>query len=225
MSMMRITSLLAATVVLATAWLGPLPDLAARSFAAHMTMHMAVVAVAAPLMAIAIAGSALDPARARPRLFAPVPASIIELVVVWAWHVPVLHHAARGQPGALIVEQASFLVAGLLLWIAAVGGTRAHHRFRAGPGIVALLFTSMHMTLLGALFALATRPLFEHAIRAEGVPAALADQHLGGAIMLLVGGASYLAGGLWLTAGMVRAPALSGRSESKGPSLRRKVAS
>ena len=28
----------------------------------------------------------------------------------------------------------------------------------------------------------------------------LHDQHLGGAIMLLVGGVSYLAGGLWLTA-------------------------
>ena len=34
--------------------------------------------------------------------------------------------------------------------------------------------------------------------------AALADQHLGGAIMLLVGGVAYLAGGLWLTAGLLR---------------------
>jgi putative membrane protein len=32
----------------------------------------------------------------------------------------------------------------------------------------------------------------------------LSDQHLGGAIMLIVGGASYLAGGLWLTALLVR---------------------
>jgi putative membrane protein len=33
---------------------------------------------------------------------------------------------------------------------------------------------------------------------------ALDDQHLGGAIMLVVGGVSYLAGGLWLTARLVR---------------------
>jgi len=48
-------------------------------------------------------------------------------------------------------------------------------------------------------------PLFEHA---HGAGAAgigpLADQHLGGAIMLLVGGVSYLAGGLWLAAGLLR---------------------
>jgi putative membrane protein len=33
----------------------------------------------------------------------------------------------------------------------------------------------------------------------------LDDQHLGGAIMLLVGGVAYLAGGVWLTAGLLRA--------------------
>jgi putative membrane protein len=203
---MRITLLLAAVAVLAMAWLGPLPDLAQRSFAAHMTMHMAVVAVAAPLMAMAVSGSTVDPARAMARLFAPIPASIVELVVVWAWHAPVLHHAARHQTGVLVIEQASFLAAGFLLWIAAVGGARQQHRFRAGPGVIALLFTSMHMTLLGALFALANRPLFQDAINEQDALSALADQHLGGAIMLLVGGASYLFGGLWLTAGVLRGP-------------------
>jgi putative membrane protein len=59
------------------------------------------------------------------------------------------------------------------------------------------------MTLLGALFALASRPLFQHAATA-GEAGVLADQHLGGAIMLIAGGASYLAGGLWLAGRMVR---------------------
>ena len=203
---MRIALLLAAVAVLGIAWLGPLPDLARQSFAAHMTMHMAVVAAAAPLMAFAASGSTVDPARVMPRLLAPIPASVIELVVVWAWHAPVLHHAARHQTGALVIEQGSFLVAGLLLWIAAFGGAREQRRFRAGPGVIALLFTSMHMTLLGALFALSNRPLFQHPMSEQGARAALADQHLGGAIMLLVGGASYLVGGLWLTSGMLRAP-------------------
>ena len=203
---MRMAFMLAAVAVLAVAWLGPLPDLARQSFAAHMTMHMAVVAVAAPLMAMAVSGSQVDPARAMPRLFAPIPASMIELVVVWTWHAPVLHHAARHQTGTLVIEQVTFLAAGLLLWIAAFGGARDQHRFRAGPGIIALLFTSMHMTLLGALFALANRPVFQHATNEPVALAALADQHLGGAIMLLVGGASYLFGGLWLTAGVLRGP-------------------
>jgi putative membrane protein len=194
-----------ALLVLGFAWLGPLPQLARQSFAAHMTLHMAVVAVGAPLIALAISGTARDPVRVMPRLFAPIPASLIELVVIWAWHTPALHLVARHEAWALVLEQASFLAAGCLLWIAACGGDHAQKRIRAGPGVVALLFTSMHMTLLGALFALATRPLFLHGGQdAAFSGSALADQHLGGAIMLLVGGASYLLGGVWLTAGMLR---------------------
>jgi putative membrane protein len=65
---------------------------------------------------------------------------------------------------------------------------------------VALLLTFMHMTLLGALLALSSRALYAH----DHVgPAALDDQHLGGALMLLGGGA-YLVGGLWLTARLLR---------------------
>jgi putative membrane protein len=203
MPVMRTGSLVAGIAVLAVAWLGPLPRLAAHSFAAHMTMHIAVVAVAAPLLALAMAGTRIDPVGVMPALAAPIPASMAELVVVWVWHVPALHHAARTATAAFVIEQGSFVVAGVLLWIAAIGGTREQRRLRAGSGVVALLFTSMHMTLLGALFALANRPLFEHA-PSLGASPAVADQQLGGVIMLLVGGASYLLGGLGLTAVALR---------------------
>ena len=63
----------------------------------------------------------------------------------------------------------------------------------------------MHMTLLGALLALSPRPLYAHAGEFNGLTA-LDDQHLGGAIMLLVGGISYLFGGLWLTVRLLRDP-------------------
>jgi putative membrane protein len=201
---MRTGLLAVALSVLALLWLGPIPDLAGHSFAAHMTMHIGVVAVAAPLLALSMAGTVADPVRAVPRLLAPIPASMIELVIVWAWHVPALHRAARHEPDAFVLEQATFVVTGVLLWIAAIGGDREQRRLRAGGGIVALLFTSMHMTLLGALFALATRPLFQHMPSAAGL-SPLADQQLGGVIMLLVGGASYLVGGLWLMAEALRA--------------------
>jgi putative membrane protein len=200
MPVMRSVFLVAGAAVLAIAWLGPLPGLAARSFAAHMALHMAVVAVAAPCLALAIAGSRADPVRTVPWLVAPIQASMIEFVAVWGWHAPALHLAARHAAWAFVLEQASFLVAGFLLWIAVCGGDHAQRRLRAGGGVAALLFTSMHMTLLGALFALATRPLFLHGSDAAS---SLADQHLGGAIMLLVGGTSYLLGGLWLTAGLL----------------------
>jgi putative membrane protein len=201
---MRSALMTLGVAVLAAAWFGPLPALARSSFAAHMTMHMAVVAVAAPLIAVALAGSAGDPSRAMPRVFAAIPASLVEFVIVWTWHAPAWHHAARSETWPLVLEQASFLGAGLLLWIAAVGGDRTQQQSRRAAGVVALLFTSMHMTLLGALFALASRPLFQpHDVMLQGSQA-LTDQQIGGIIMLLVGGVSYLIGGVTLTAAVLR---------------------
>jgi putative membrane protein len=198
----RVATLLGA-LVLAAAWLGPLPALARSSFAAHMTVHVAVIAVAAPLLAFGFAGSTRDPALRWPALFAPLPASFIELVVVWAWHAPVLHHAARHAPLVRVFEQGSFLAAGVLVWLSAFGGPASRERAAAGVG--GLLFTSMHMTLLGVLLAGASRTLYAHA---EALPPfgldALQDQQLGGVLMLGVGGASYLLGALVLLAGLLR---------------------
>lgn len=202
---MRRALLILGAVILAIAWLGPLPALARTGFFAHMTMHMAVVAVAAPLLAFGIAGGRLDPVRRAPGLFSAIPASVLELVVVWAWHAPVPHHLARQSPWGMAAEQGTFLAAGLLLWLSAFGGRSGN---RTAAGVVALLLTSMHMTLLGALLALAPRPVYEHAHGAFGLTP-LEDQHLGGAIMLLVGGASYLVGGLYLMMGLLKGRALA----------------
>ena len=195
--------------LLGVLWLGPLPGMSSRSFTAHMMQHMGVVAVAAPLLAAGMAGSRRDPAAMAPRLFSALPAAAVELAVVWAWHAPVLHHAARDGTGWLVAEQASFLAAGLLVWVSSIGGGRHHAGARTGNGVIALLLTSMHMTLLGALLALAPRALYHHDAAPGTTLTALDDQHLGGAIMLLVGGAAYMAGGLWLTAAILqdKAPA------------------
>lgn len=202
---MRRAFLIAGLVTLTAVWLGPLPALAPQAFWAHMTMHMGVVAVAAPLLTLGVAGGRYDPVPRAPRLFAPVPMSVAELIVVWVWHAPALHHLARQSAAGLVAEQGSFLLAGLAVWVSAFGGSRSGDR--AGAGVVGLLLTAVHMTLLGALLALASRPLYGHVEGFAGLTA-LEDQHLGGAIMLLVGGAAYLAGGLWLTAGLVRDRAL-----------------
>lgn len=196
--------LLAGLAVLAAAWAGPLPRLAAHSFASHMLMHMGVVAVAAPLLAAGLARGPFDPAARWPRLFPALPASALEFVVVWGWHAPALHHAARQSGALLALEQGSFLAVGLLVWLAALGGGKAARRNRTGVGVAALLMTSMHMTLLGVLLALADRPLYgHHGPTAFGLDT-LADQQLGGVLMLVFGGVSYLAGALVLLSGLLR---------------------
>jgi putative membrane protein len=197
-------------LLLAAVWLGPLPGLATHAFFAHMTMHMGVVAVAAPLVALGISGTRFDPVARLPALFSPLPASVLEFLVVWSWHVPQLHHAARSTGAGLVAEQATFFVAALLVWLSSVSSSEGGGG-RATAGVLALLLTFMHMTLLGALLALAQRPLYPHGGGAFGL-SPLDDQHVGGAIML-VGGAAYLLGGVWLTARLVRDGAFAGSSE------------
>lgn len=201
---MRVSALALGLIALTAAWLGPLPALAHNAFAAHMAMHVLVVAVAAPLIAVGLAGSRADPAVHRPRWFAPVPASVGELIVVWGWHVPGLHMLARGDGRWLMLEQASFLLVGLWLWLSAFGGDVHARRERHAGGIGGLLMTSMHMTLLGALLALAPRVLYEHPLAHGGGLTPLQDQQWGGVLMLLGGGTAYLIGGLYLMVQLLR---------------------
>src|SRR3546814_3407394 len=86
--------------------------------------------------------------------------SLIELLVVWGWHLPAARAFAAGTAAGLFLEQAMFLMAGLLLWSACLGTRDSGDSARRGAGIIALLLTTMHMTLLGALIALAPRTLF-----------------------------------------------------------------
>lgn len=205
--MMRRLMLTFGCLVLALAWLAPAALGIEAGFAGHMIVHVAVVAIAAPLLAIGSVGSRLDPTPLVPLLFAPMLATALEFVVVWGWHAPFLHAAAHGSPAVFALEQVSFLAVGLLVWLSAFGRGRGSAHAAWGAGILALFLTSMHMTLLGALLALSPRTLYEHAHGAgmAGL-AALDDQHLGGVVMLLVGGASYLIGGLVLIARLLRAP-------------------
>lgn len=197
---MRRACFIMGLLILGGLWLGPLPTATQHSFAAHMTLHMGVVAVAAPLLALGLVGTRFDPVARWPGFFPAIPLSILELIVVWGWHAPALHHAARHVAWGMAVEQACFFLTGLLLWLASVSGRED----RAGAGVAALLLTSMHMTLLGALLALTPRALYAHGDHTGRSLTALEDQHLGGAIMLVIGGVAYLVGGLALTTRLVR---------------------
>ena len=191
---------LAGLAVLTFAWAGPLPRLVAGSFAAHMWLHMLVVGIAVPLIAAALAPRLAVTGK----LALPIVVSILDFVVVWGWHAPVLHHASRSDPLFLVLEQLSFFGVSLLVWLVALAG--ADRGNAALGGAMALFLTSMHMTLLGALLGLAPRPLYVGHHGGDGWLnlSPMADQQLGGVIMLAVGGVVYLVGGLVLMARVLR---------------------
>ncbi len=190
----------AGLAILVFAWAGPLPRLVADSFAAHMWLHMLVVGIAVPLIAAALAPRLAIAGN----LALPVIVSILDFIVVWGWHTPLLHHASRSDPVYLALEQLSFFGISLLVWLVALAGTDRGNA--ALGGAMALFFTSMHMTLLGALLGLAPRALYAGHHSGNGWLGldAMADQQLGGVIMLAVGGVVYLAGGLILMARVLR---------------------
>jgi putative membrane protein len=189
-------------IALALIWLGPLFGAWRGSFAAGMVAHMSVLAVAAPLIAIGL------PERWQPSASMPAPvpvlASMLELIAVWGWHAPLMRAAAEGSLLGTLAEQATFLAAGMLLWSTSFAAP--NERTHALVGAAALLLTSMHMTLLGALLSLSPRALYGsgHVTCFGLVLDAGQDQQLGGTIMLALGAIIYLAGGLSLVGRLLR---------------------
>ncbi|HMM75971.1 MAG TPA: cytochrome c oxidase assembly protein [Gammaproteobacteria bacterium] len=179
----------AGVAVLLLAWCGPLPGLARENFVAHMSLHITVVALAAPLLAVGLSAYD-DSGRA---VVLALPAAVLELAIVWAWHAPALHHLARQQLAWFALEQAGFLASSLAVWWGALATARPPCRHALASGVASLLMTSTHMTLLGVLLALAPRVLYAH-----GASTTLDAQRIGGLVMLLGGGVSYLAGALSL---------------------------
>src|SRR3546814_11198068 len=78
----RFSLLCIAAVALVLVWGGAASPLAAGPFSAHMIVHVTVMALAAPLIAIALASSAWDPTRRWPWLAPPMAAMLAALVVV-----------------------------------------------------------------------------------------------------------------------------------------------
>ena len=171
--------------VIAAAWLGPLPELAIEHFAAIAALDVALVSAAAPLLAAAAGGSRFDPVVRWPHGFSPLAASLLQWGVAWGWHTPAAQLVIRSAPAGLWLQQLSFLLASVLLWLSVLGGERAARYERAGAGIVALLLTSVHMTMLAGLALISGSPF-----GGIELAASLDDRRLGA--LLTIGGAAII---------------------------------
>ncbi|WP_084410200.1 cytochrome c oxidase assembly protein [Fulvimarina manganoxydans] len=191
-----ITLLLLGFALLLALWLGPLVPLSAVSFSAHMILHLSIVSLAAPLIAL---GIALAWPNRLPPLFglgAAIGASLFDMFVVWIWHAPVLHESAATTRAIFVLQQLSFLAAGLFVWTSALSGVTRRER---AIGSLTLIGTFLHMTMLGVLLGVTPRLLYSPSvcIGAFGV-SGLEDQWLGGVLMATVGGLPYLVAALVL---------------------------
>ena len=175
---------LAATAVLAVVLVSPLCALSSALFSARVVHHVLLVAVAAPLLALA------RPARAPTVVGAPF---LLATAALWAWHAPAPYDAALGHVGLYWLMQASLLGTAFLFW-------RAAFSRPGGSGAPWVLLAYMAMGLLGALLTFAPRPLYgAHALGPIlwGMEP-LADQQLGGLLMWVPAGIPFAAWGAML---------------------------
>jgi putative membrane protein len=190
---------------------------AALTLSSHMVQHELLMLVGAPLL---IAGRPIVPwLWALPRglrlrmgtglaspvvhplwnwLTAPLVAWALHGATVWAWHLPMLYQAAVESEAIHAVQHAMFVGTAVLFWWGLIYGRYG----RAAYGASALyVFTTMvHTGVLGAFFALSTRPFYgvyrERAALA-GVDPTI-DQQLAGLYMWIPAGLILTAFGLSL---------------------------
>ena len=157
--------------------------------AAQMLVHILLMNAVAPLLALAFR----DVVRGRASLL--VPATVVQVAVLWAWHAPPVLEAAM-QSGVLhVMMQASLLLAAFWFWSAVFAGREAHWR-----AILALLVTGKLVCLLGVLLVFAPRALYGGPAGHGLAGTLLADQQLAGLLMLVACPATYVAAGIVVAA-------------------------
>jgi putative membrane protein len=179
------------------ALLGPLDDWAKTSSAMHMTQHMLLIVVIAPLWVLSrplpqiIAGGGRPAALVwRPMLRLaghPLWAAYLHGAVIWFWHLPYFYMLAVEDPWWHAFEHACFLVTAGIFWWAVLRSGR-----QVAPwAFLALLLTLMHTGFLGAVLTFARAPLYGEARNLE-------DQQLAGLIMWVLAAIPYLLASTWI---------------------------
>ena len=207
--------------VLALSLVSPLHEGGERSFTLHMIEHELIMLVATLLIAAAHAGGTLAwglPAPLRSalrgswksplqllwrRLTEPVTATIVQIVVMWAWHAPALFNMTLVSRPWHVAQHLSFILASLFFWAAMLRPRHGGYLLSAG----CLFVTSLAEGALGALMALSQSPWYA-AYAAMGLSGIgldpTTDQQIAGLLMWVPGGLLHGAVALlllyrWLT--------------------------
>ncbi len=223
-------------VALVLALVSPLDALSAALFAAHMTQHLLLIQVAAPLL---VAGAPLVPSlwalpapwrralgrawrRAPPAawrtLTAPLLVWALHAGALWAWHLPGLYQAALADERVHALEHACLLGSALLFWWVLPWPGR-HGRLGYGTGVLYVLLMTAQSSALGILLAFARAPWYPAYASAEAAwgIAPLDDQQVAGLIMWVPSAFLYLGAVLGLLAAWSRAAERPARAGPAAP--------
>jgi putative membrane protein len=177
-----------ALALIGFAFLSPICALTVALFSVRVAHHVILIAVTAPLLAIALPW--------RRGLALPLPLlTVISAITLWIWHAPIAYGWAIGAALPYWLMQLTLLATSWLFWREIFSPQR-----QIGPGILALLSFVAQMGLLGAILVFARRPIYApHFLTTEpfGI-SALSDQQLAGLVMWVPAMFPYIAVALWL---------------------------
>ena len=188
------------------ATVGPMDELGDELVFGHMIQHTILADEAALLLAIGLTGPVLRPILSAPglrhlrTLLHPALAIGLWILVIYAWHVPALYQAAAEHTLLHLLEHASFLGAGLVMWLALLGPLPKPQWFGnvAKVGYIAVVyFSSMGMANILMWSGTVLYPIYAEGEHAHGI-APLTDQSLAGAILMIQGGVVMLAVFVWV---------------------------
>lgn len=204
-------------IALVIALISPVHALGGVLFSAHMTQHELMMIVAAPLLVLGrplVACVWGLPRLWRRRVRAvtradwvqrswqlaatPLIATSAHAVAVGVWHLPGPYQAALGSGVAHGLQHLCFFGTAVLFWWVMLLPRRANH----GQSVICLFVTMLWTGGLGALIAFAPDLWYPQYAATTGTwgLTPLADQQLGGIIMWIPGGVSYLIAALALLA-------------------------
>lgn len=213
-------------VTVAIALMSPIGALDSMFFSFHMTQHVLLIMVAAPLIWL---GAPMVPTlwafnrgtrRRLGRLFhernpvhrvfhfltkvgVALPLFILTLFV---WHIPPLYDAAQGRNWIHDLEHFMFFGTALLFWWPVVHPSGGKRRLGYGAGILYIFPAKIAGFVLGAALTLSSEPFYQTFLDSPDLwgLSPLGDQQLGGLIMWVVGGLLYIVPLLVLVIMMMR---------------------
>lgn len=194
----------------------PLEWYARQLFWTHMSQHLLLIMVAAPLLVVGspwlqmwrglslrirrpIAKTVMrHPAFAAPRrivalLATPSAAWILSTANLWFWHWPPAYDLTLRSHAVHHLEHALFLGLGILFWAQVIDQYPFHARLSQIKRVGYVFGAAIQAWMLAALLAFASSPFYAYAVlpfRPGGI-SALTDQQLGAGIMWVPGSITY----------------------------------
>ena len=204
-SAIRQIAFLAGLVIVWITSVPPLSTLSSDLVSGHMVTHTLLTDEASLLFAIGVTGPVLGPILSAPglawfrKLSHPVAVGVLWVATVYFWHIPALYQAAGGDSALHLIEHASYLFAGTMLWMTVLGTFPTPSWFGVGQRVALVVIAHLSMMVLAnflmwsgtAYYPEYTATAIEHGFTA------ISDQSLAGVILMVQGSAIMLSVFFW----------------------------